>query len=926
MLSKKISNLPTTPSVSGDQYIIVNSDITEKTTLDSLSSLFVNHQYLRTLIDGSYIDVTTRGIDNTGATSITTALNSLLQEYPNGNTFYFPEGVYNFDSPATIIQPNVTIELHPKAILRVTNRPFFSGRVILYIKNKNTTIRGGTLSGDWLAENYNTGRLELNVPSEIDAGATNGLITLLDTNFTDDLAGGGDLTNITIEGVKFTKTPVIGIGGYFQSGDSFFNIPDEGAGYRLVRDIKINNNIFELCRVAAISLFNYKNTITPPTSALKYIKDIYITNNMFLSSGKTQENANLNVYNPQGMGIFASLPMAARSGVYVTSIQNTNKVAISGLKFDQSSIGYMYEIINIGAPNPLTGELYSTLTNYPIAVSAVSPTGVAECVVLSSSNGNRNWLLSWVPHPNTTLFTGTSSISGNDDYTKSFKIAPVQNFTGKGYYQYQDGRGNFIGILGPTKNVVVERNFFKDSGRMALEFFYSQAFAENTTVRNNHFINIPYYSYSIGGIGINIQNNTHDNCHPIIETYGKNINIESNIFNSGVQLTNMSYGSFRNNTVNARPGDSILVGCVDQGATNWIIENNQFKFANGINYQHLDGASPAFLKLLKSENYIVRNNTWTITGPVSSFYTLSLPMLLNVGGNSLVMENNKFLLSGWGLSQKPYQLFNLTSLYNSTIKNNHVITTNKIEYDLGGSGYPLWGNNHLLPWAHGLSATIYVAASGGWTQYPIKGSPGYTGAVFTSPVSSYPQFYNIDDTYIINPVTDFTVDATHKYYLSAWNDHRNQVAKYKGSGLWDYYTITDIMFDGTKSPTYYFDDALIGKNYTIAPTTGECYLITSNYLGSIFSNVSFEGNNFTYYDSICSFGGSIAQTGLSWRYPILFNTRVINNKDALNITLPRLALNSDVETNGTGNVYANTKGERYKTIVTDSGTVSAVKL
>lgn len=235
---------------------------------------------------------------------------------------------------------------------------------------------------------------------------------------------------------------------------------------------------------------------------------------------------------------------------------------------------------------------------------------------------------------------------------------------------------------------------------------------------------------------------------------------------------------------------------------------------------------------------------------------------------------------------------------------------------------PIWGFNANTTYE---SSAPYVALFEGdrYVSYPLSGYPGYKVWGTGDPVDggpAYPETYNVGDLYIINPITDFTSNT----YLSAWNNNRNKVAKYAGSGTWTYYDIGDIVhYDDLYAYHERPLDVFINSEYPVVNFNNKCFLINRRNNNCVFSHVTFENNNFTFYDAVSSNYAPVTK-GFGFRYPFLNNFRIINNKDTVNITLPVINLNSDYETNGYGTILTAPTGVRYKLTVTSTGALSSV--
>lgn len=973
MAETKISQLTIAPSFKGSEYIIIdNGEVTRRTTIDSLTSVYAysgavsaaSWNAATTVVQSSsaawssaytlagessaallssttwnasssevqassatwMINVETYGVIGNGTTNVSQSMAHALSSNPAGGTMYFPAGVYNFDTFVLIPNNNLTIVLDNNAILRTTNRRGkipVDNRCIFIVGASNFTITGGILSGDWDMSYQGTGQVERN--QEITGSIIQGALS-----FTDYYASRTtNVENIRVENVTFSR----GSMGYI-------NIYANTSSTGRFRNFHFHNNKFLECLRAPIGLANYKQTIAqfPVLSSYDRLENIFITNNVFDTTGKSQPHWNgPNDYNPQGMGLYNSY-MYARDGVYVTTIPSTNMVSMSGLKFDNTSIGYIYKIPPeyIGTLNRANGgTLYSylssasTTSSVCLGLTSVNPNGTAQFVVLSSAfKQTGSYFDRWTPIP--TTFTGVSQISGSNIQGQGFQMIEHSLAYDASYSYPLGAASNFIGSVGQLANIVVENNYFNDCGKHGLELYGSQH-SENTVVRNNIFKNIPYYVFSFGGINTTIESNTFENCSPVLELYGTQVAVQNNYWKNGGMILPLRYNSygtdivnFSNNFINANPKDTVSISdFYGFEVHSVVVENNVIQYPHGMDVA--TSGTAGIFNFQFTENLMLRNNTLSITGPVSGFYWTSVPPVFVIGGKNVIMENNSFLLSGYGGTEGGgsgpggFAIFN--SLFNSRIYNNSSNCKLPVKLPVN---IPIWGFSSRTIY-EGNAPKVALFDGARYVSYALSGYPGYKVWGTGAPVDAgpaYPTNYNIGDLYIVNPVTDFTSNTC----LSAWNINRNKIAKYAGSGTWTYYDIADVIhYDTTSNYNERTLDEFINSEHPVVNFKNKAFIINTSKPNCVFSNVTFENNNFTFYDAVSSMYGT-PQTGLSFQYPLMNNFKIIGNKDTVNFTNPILNLNSDVETNGNGLVLASSTGARYKVIMTTAGVLSSTPI
>lgn len=91
------------------------------------------------------------GIDNTGATNVSSALQTAITSITSGSSVvYIPSGTYNLGSSSLSIPSYATIVCHPNAVLRRTSDPTYSGYTSAMIYWTGTQVKwyGGVLENN----------------------------------------------------------------------------------------------------------------------------------------------------------------------------------------------------------------------------------------------------------------------------------------------------------------------------------------------------------------------------------------------------------------------------------------------------------------------------------------------------------------------------------------------------------------------------------------------------------------------------------------------------------------------------------------------------------------------------------------------------------------------------------------------------------
>ena len=913
-MGKVISNLPVVNSLNRNDKLVADS-YTLYAGLTSTISF-----PLSTLSNNIYpvVNVLDFGAQPTGGiTNSTAAVSAAIASVSRqGGTVYFPPGIYNFNTPITIIAKNLTI-LQNNCILRTTNRPRHDLGEIYHLKSAdNLTIQGGILSCNFNSQYQHSGRLTLeNTISG--GGISKGLISAwpqIVPGFTTQ----GTFKDLLFKNIEFRSSKTGGCNWFFQGENVSF----------------LGNITFDSCKFiegeCGVYFANY-NLSTPSASAA-FIENVLFTNCTF-SDGACYYNPDLTPPPYQDTPGLGGIPAAGRwpapyasKEMKLETVPGTNRVRWYGMNFTDKSIGYSYAIdwvvdpnhrnpdlinLNFGGLNVRTfstsAALYSNNTCLMLAVTSVTA-GYGECVTLSASYPSDPYLTRFCPIPFT--YSNLDTISGMDNYTNiplggyscdKNTSSPVFSGFRYRFTDYGDGthnvsnsnlqgynligaggNSNDIGSYGNFKNFTVERCSFNRTGRMALELF-AGGLSVNTTMRNNIFYNSYLQPISIFGKNTKIDNNIFSNNNTRLELGGSHIYITNNAFLSGLQLDAI-YGGMRNNIEVA---NNLVIGRKEQplsigsksAVKNYVIENNNF-IQNGATFDN-GGCSkpPATFEFNDVENFSFKNNSYTFTGVASSVMgAFDLPSLFTFSGRNINVENNFFSLSGYAKSTKEFYM-NLLGLQNATFKNNTVQSNERID-SVYGILYN-WSNlvfnidNYKIWWKN--------PATGQFEMYSLSGAPGEYQTSLTPSVQ-------VNSFFMVSSAQDFSAYP----HFNGWNANPNTIARCTQVSpltTWEFISIKDmILYDPSRNPGGYPSGTGASYNLDFLPKVGknnDCYLL---FKFSGFSNCVFENNNFTSYDSASSFFNNAPYFGLTFRSTPFFNTLFLNSHDTVNIIKPALGL------------------------------------